>query len=380
MIPAGGKRDKMAPNDVLALNIEYEKWVADRATGLDPTIAPFEFFCAEQFLKPHILLSDKDILAGIIGKSDDGGVDSFYFLVNGQLVTDDTVLPAQSSQVVHLVFIQSKENKGFAPNSVDKFDTFTDDLLDLGKTPDRYGRAYHKTLLDTMRTFKAKYLQLSMPHTTLDYYYVTRADVIENPGCEKAARKVLATAKRHFGAATINPFHFVNAARLYTQMQLRQPITKDLRFVEWVDSQEGYIGLVALSEFREFLQDATGNRSDRMFDDNVRGFYRETDVNRSIYETLSHPQKNPEFWLLNNGVTVLSSKVQPKAYRILEITDPQIVNGLQTSRQILAGGPLKPGFGLSGAVPHEATETYCATTTAATTGATSTTGSAISFT
>ena len=119
-------------------------------------------------------------------------------------------------------------------------------------------------------------------------------------------------------------------------MQVRQPITKDLRFVEWVDSQEGYIGLVALSEFRAFLQDTSGNRNERMFDDNVRGFYRETDVNRSIYDTLSHPQKNPEFWLLNNGVTVLSSKVQPKGYRILEVTDPQIVNGLQTSRQILA--------------------------------------------
>jgi hypothetical protein len=172
----------MAPNDVLALNIEYEKWVVDRAKGLDPKISPFEFFCAEQFLKPHILLSDKDVLSGIIGKSDDGGVDSFYFLVNGQLVTDDTVLPAQSQQTVHLVFIQSKTSKGFAPTSVDKFDTFTDDLLDLGKTPDHYGRDYHKTLLDMMRTFKSKYLQLSMPQTTLDYYYVTRADVIENPG------------------------------------------------------------------------------------------------------------------------------------------------------------------------------------------------------
>ena len=156
------------------------------------------------------------------------------------------------------------------------------------------------------------------------------------PESRESAAKVLATARRHFGAATINPFHFINAARLYSQMQLRKPMTKDLRFVEWVDSQEGYIGLVALSEFRGFLQDATGNRNERMFDDNVRGFYRETGVNRSIYDTLSHPQKSPEFWLLNNGVTVLSSKVQPKAYRILEITDPQIVNGLQTSRQILA--------------------------------------------
>jgi len=71
-----------------------------------------------------------------------------------------------------------------------------------------------------------------------------------------------------------------------------------------------------------------------MFDDNVRGFQRETSVNKSIQETLSKPTESPEFWLLNNGVTVLSSTVQPKSSRKLEIADPQIVNGLQTSRQI----------------------------------------------
>jgi hypothetical protein len=326
----------MAPNDVLALTTEYNNWLSQRATGLDPEISPFEFFCAEQFLKSHVLLSDPDILSGIVGKSDDGGVDAFYFIVNGQLVQEDTILPSQPQQSVHIVFIQSKETKGFAPNSVDKFDTFTDDLLDLGKTPDRYGRKYHGKLLDTMKTFKSKYLQLSMPQTTLDYYYISKVDALENEGCERAASKVLATAGRHFGSATINPFHFINAARLYTQMQLRRPMTKDLNFVEWVDSQEGWIGLVTLSKFYDFLHDKNRGRDDRMFDDNVRGFYRDTAVNQSIYKTLSQPQQMPEFWLLNNGVTVLSSKVQPKSYRILEISDPQIVNGLQTSRQILA--------------------------------------------
>jgi hypothetical protein len=329
----------MAPNDVIAVNTEYTNWLALRAAGLaefDPEIAPFEFFCAEQFLKSHILLTDEDILSGVVGKSNDGGVDSFYFIVNGQLVKEDTHLPSQAQQAAHLVFIQSKENKGFAPNSVDKFETFTDDLLDLGKTPEQYGRKYHIKLLDMMRTFKIKYRQLSMPQTTIDYYYVTKADAIENEGCERSAERVIAMAKKHFPGAKIHPFHFINAARFYTQMQLRQPTTKDLRFVEWVDSPEGWIGLVTLSEFHNFLHEGSGQRDDRMFDDNVRGFYRETSVNRSIYETLTNPVQMPEFWLLNNGVTVLSSKVQPKSYRLLEITDPQIVNGLQTSRQILA--------------------------------------------
>jgi hypothetical protein len=79
-----------------------------------------------------------------------------------------------------------------------------------------------------------------------------------------------------------------------------------------------------------------GERNEAMFDDNVRGFQRETTVNQSIQETLSAAEKSPEFWLLNNGVTILSSNVQPKSSKRLQITDPQIVNGLQTSRQLFA--------------------------------------------
>jgi hypothetical protein len=326
----------MTDNDVLALNREFEKWKAERAVGLPPKTNAFEVFCSEQFLKQYPLLSDQDILSGIVGSTDDGGVDSFYLIVNGHLVREDSNIPSHPGAKVSIIIIQSKENKGFAPTQVDKFDTFTEDCFDLNRLPDKYGRKYHEKLLDMMNVFKQKYQQLSLPETTVDYFYITRADVIENDGCEKSARKVEDKAKHYFSRATVNPIHFVNGAGLYTQVQLRPPTTKELHFVDWVDSPEGYIGLVPLAEFAKFLGDGAKRRDDRMFDDNVRGFYRDTLVNRSILITLQHPDKMPEFWLLNNGVTVLSSHVQPKTYRVLEITDPQVVNGLQTSRQIIA--------------------------------------------
>jgi hypothetical protein len=96
-------------------------------------VTPFDAFCAEQFLKPHVLLSDQDILSGLVGKSDDGGLDGFYFILNGALVDDSTEIPAQQGQSVHLVLLQTKEGQGFSPTAIDKFDTFTDDLLDLTK-------------------------------------------------------------------------------------------------------------------------------------------------------------------------------------------------------------------------------------------------------
>ncbi len=55
--------------------------------------------------------------------------------------------------------------------------------------------------------------------------------------------------------------------------------------------------------------------------------------------------------MLNNGVTILTEKIETGEHLQVEVTDPQIVNGLQTSREIynyyrdatsLAGSPLVP--------------------------------------
>jgi hypothetical protein len=197
----------LSQNDVLGLNSEYERWFA-RTSGLSfpRGVTAFDVFCAEQFLKPHVLLSDQDILSGLVGKSDDGGVDGFYFILNGELVADDTDISRQQGQSVHLALFQTKEGQGFSPTAIDKFDTFTDDLLDLTKTPDRYGRKYHEKLQDKMRIFKEKYHQLSLPKTTIDYYYITKKDVLENEGCGISARKVMETARRHIPRAVINVY------------------------------------------------------------------------------------------------------------------------------------------------------------------------------
>src|ERR1700751_10749 len=96
----------LSQNDVLGLNSEYDRWLA-RAAGLSfpRGVTPFDAFCAEQFLKPHVLLSDQDILSGLVGKSDDSGLDGFYFILNGALVDDSTEIPAQQGQSVHLVLL-----------------------------------------------------------------------------------------------------------------------------------------------------------------------------------------------------------------------------------------------------------------------------------
>ncbi len=69
------------------------------------------------------------------------------------------------------------------------------------------------------------------------------------------------------------------------------------------------------------------------FEANVRDYQGHNTVNSSIADTLENNTKE-DFWWLNNGVTILASQIALITNRSLQIISPEIVNGLQTSREI----------------------------------------------
>jgi hypothetical protein len=78
----------------------------------------------------------------------------------------------------------------------------------------------------------------------------------------------------------------------------------------------------------------------RLFARNIRGFLgRGSDVNRSIEETLKdEPQK---FWYFNNGVTIICDEAKESGTagrKRLQIKNPQIINGQQTSTMLSLSG------------------------------------------
>lgn len=69
-----------------------------------------------------------------------------------------------------------------------------------------------------------------------------------------------------------------------------------------------------------------------IFEENIRHFQGDVDVNKKILETLSGDMER-DFWWLNNGITIIASNVG-QIGKTLVLKDPQIVNGLQTSYTI----------------------------------------------
>ncbi len=103
-----------------------------------------------------------------------------------------------------------------------------------------------------------------------------------------------------------------------------------------MSTNEGFVGLAKLKDFCTFLEDQPGELAERIFESNVRGYQQDFTVNEGIAKTLGNAEEGPNFWLLNNGVTIIASKAAPAGHLHLSIEDPQIVNGLQTSREIFS--------------------------------------------
>jgi hypothetical protein len=73
----------------------------------------------------------------------------------------------------------------------------------------------------------------------------------------------------------------------------------------------------------------------RLFARNVRGFLGSTEINRGMESTI---ENEPEyFWYYNNGITIIcdhAEQVSGGGRDILRVTNPQIINGQQTTRTL----------------------------------------------
>lgn len=324
----------MSSNEVYALEANFKGWQEKRFPTPPKDLNVFEYYCVDQFLRPFDL-SDSQLKTGLIGGPKDGGVDGLYMFVNGEIVDAETELDPKTPNTVKLLILQVKEGEGFSPVAVDKLNFFSDDLLELTRKKADYHQAYRPDLITAMRLFKDKYGIIigENPPFSVDFYYITKKDVEPNEDCKTSAKKVIDVVGKHFPKAQVE-FHFVNAAALWKQVETRPSKKKILKWqAQSLSTPEGQIGLVRLADYYQFIIESNGQLAERFFDSNVRGYWKSTTVNKRIASTLK-AISSPEFWLLNNGITVLTEHVGAAGHLEAEVTDPQIVNGLQTSREI----------------------------------------------
>ncbi len=296
----------------------------------------FEVFSAEQILtKSRAFSVDLDqVKSGIMGNGGDGGVDSIYLFVNRHLVREDTDVNAFKGQQlgIELVIIQSKNKDSFGEKALTAFKDFTDNCMRLGTNLTKANKTlYKRPLLDVIARFHQIYESslIMKPSLSITYYYASLGGRVD----EKVRIRVnalVATVKEFYSQANCD-CHLVGAKTLldyYYKTSSTTIVLDTEKNISWTGFGTGYICLVKLSNFYSFITFEKTLR-DYIFEANVRDYQGDNTVNKDISATLAAVGTD-EFWWLNNSITIIASDVTLSGDKFT-ITDPLIVNGLQTS-------------------------------------------------
>lgn len=325
----------MANNDQILLG-ELLKQEAEDIDGTFTKSEFFEFYSANQLLKESEL-SYEEIKAGIAGKSHDGGADSIFVFVNGDLIKEDSDVKEKykKNPDIELVVIQSKNEQGFGEDALLKLSRLSKNLLDLDFDREKFTGRYNETVLSLFELFKQTYVALvtKRPSLKVSFYYVSMGSAVHE-NVKKQADDLIVDVKEMLPASEVT-VDFVGAHELLTLSQERPNEVFRLATVEapLSTSEKVFIALTNIKDYYRFISDDTGKLLRHIFESNVRDYQGKTNVNKEIQTTLASDNKE-EFWWLNNGVTILGSDATTPGGKELIVHNPQIVNGLQTSSEI----------------------------------------------
>ena len=137
----------------------------------------FEFYSSSQLLRNYDLSYD-EIENGICGTSLDGGADSIYLFVNGDLINEDSKIEDnyKRNATIELVITQSKNEKSFGEDVILKLAKLSKNLLDLDFEAETFKNRYNDTVISKFQLFKNTYLQLitKKPKLQIKYFYVSK--------------------------------------------------------------------------------------------------------------------------------------------------------------------------------------------------------------
>ena len=324
----------MTTNDQIIL----DEVLKQRRDDIDPNATVnsfFEFFTAEQILKDYDLSND-EIESGLVGDGGDGGIDAIYLLVNGDLVQEDSDYSHLKRDIaIDLIVLQSKMHSGFQETPVERFLTVSNDLFDLSTNMSELSSVYNDRLREAIQRFHDLYQQLaaSFPVLKVMFCYASRGSIV-NDNVKRKVEQIRLVVTSHFPQCEFD-FQFLGAAQLLALARRHPQRTYGLPLAESPISsgdQVGFVCLVRLRDFFEFITDDTMSLRRQMFEANVRDYQGRTQVNDEIQRSLKDKSAE-DFWWLNNGVSILATQASLGG-KTLTMEEPQIVNGLQTSAEV----------------------------------------------
>jgi len=298
----------------------------------------FEYIACSEVLKDNDLSID-EIVAGIVGDTHDGGIDAFFLFLNGQPIFEDTELEydklkRNKENRIEVHIFQAKKSFGFGENALLKFQSSFEDLFDLEADLDSLSSLYNDELLSLTKKSNQVFSELasSFPSVLFHFHYVTLGDEVDEY-IQAKAKKLEEKVANDFNGAECN-VTFIGATELLGLLRRSPQQTFQLRFADNPISIENgsYICLAKLTEYFKLITDGNNALQRNLFEANVRDYQGDVVVNKGIRQSLKKPA-GEDFWMLNNGVTIICSDADAKG-KVVTMRNPQIVNGMQTSYEL----------------------------------------------
>ncbi len=307
----------------------------------------FERFAAEQIMKPHDL-SDEEIDSGVLGGGNDGGCDAIYTLLDGDLMTEDVVndISASKEATIELVIIQAKRETSFSEDAIMKWKTVSENLLEIGVDDSVFASRYNEDLRSSFSLFRNLYVKLlrKVPKLSIRFVYATFACECHQNVMAQADELKTRLHKMFPSPKTVVSVEFWGADELLSAAQTQPEQKIQISLAEQpinVGDHHDYIALVNLGKYYRFVADDQGVLRKYIFDSNVRDYQGHNVVNQDIQMTLE-TQMTEDFWWLNNGITILTREAVPVTTKEFVLTEPEVVNGQQTSNEIFNYFSLHP--------------------------------------
>jgi hypothetical protein len=324
----------MAKNDVVLLDGIIDQRLIENIPSSERDEV-FEFFCLEQLLKDYDLSHD-ELESGWIDGRGDGGFDGVYIFINGLLLEDvaDFVWP-RSSASIDIWLVTCKHHAAFVQATLDAMLATIQEVFDLSRHVSDLHGSYSEELLEFRSLLEATLKKLSIGRPTLRFHlaYASRGDA-GDLGREVAARgnQIESEFSKLFSSCVAR-FSFCGATEMLDLYRKSKSFSLELPFQEHLATgKDSYVLLVRLEDYWNFVSDESGDLRRYLFDSNVRDYLGITGVNDDIANSLADPNA-PDFWWLNNGITVLATNATIPG-KTIQLQDIQIVNGLQTTETI----------------------------------------------
>ena len=281
----------------------------------------------------------EDIFLGIVEGGDDYGIDAIYSLIDGHIINspEDIIQFLNNQSQILIKIIQTKKETGFGEEALLKLKDGLENIFDINKA--LCGNTKFNERSNIVRELWKKWHESGNKNpfdVVIEYVSLGKKEDINHKVVDKKNKVLEFLAYIGLKTSILN---FIDQKDIFdiSSIQKYHKILNTLNSIEYDfehnTSVRGYIAIVDGREFYKFITDDNDKIEDKIFESNVRDYQEDKkDVIINIKNTLNSTRKS-NFWCMNNGITILSSKIEPKRHTF-RLEDYQVINGCQTSYSI----------------------------------------------